>query len=302
LNLGLQPYTVNKVATECGKVDYGLGPCARASDGKVYPQYIAEDLCMEVDLEYDINALPREKNHLVSFSIVGALQNGNTTPLTPPGEYGYDWQVARYLALYANSTSYAIPEKDIFMYTDVGANDLINLLTLITNGQDVDYVSYLNKYKNQVLKNVVDLYSLGKARRMFVQLTDTVTIYQTPFYQVFACIIPNISDIMEAYEKAQSDLLAELESFASEQPHFDLTVVTTFAIYENLSINAGEYGIINGKTMIELGWPNKTFENQLWFDSFNLSSHSNRVVANYVKTWFQQRICTYCADESDESC
>ena len=296
LNMGLKPYNVNtQDLDECGVVSDAMGPCAKASDGKVYPQFVAEDLCMNLDLEYDICALPKEKNYLVSFAISGAMQTGNTTPLVPEGDFGYDWQIAKYLELYNKSKCYAIPEKDIFMYTDVGKTDLIYLMNLYLDGNAVDINMYFQNYVNQAYKNVVDLYNSGKSRRMFVQLIDAGTIVQTPFFQEYSCALGQVTDlIMAAYDNAQSELANLLETFAENLLHFDLTVLTSSTMYEELSNNATVYGIVVGKTMVELGWPDKIFSNQLWFDSFHLTSHSNRIVANYVKTWFQQRVCNDC--------
>lgn len=297
LNLGLEPYTkTSEDLGQCGTVTVGLGPCARATNGKVYPQFIAEDLCMELDLEYDLSELPKEKNHLVSFSLIGATQSDNVIPLTPANKYGYEWQIDRYLQLYKESACYTIPEKDLFMYTDVGSTEVVKLMKLFLDGTPVDPIAYFQSYVDKVLANVIKLYSLGKARRMFVQLIDANTIVQAPFYEVFACALGQTADdIMIAFNNAQNSLNNQLTAFANSQPHFDLTVIESSNIYETLANDSGLYGIINdGNTMIELGWPDKLFENQLWFDSFHLTSHSNRVVANYVKTWFQQRICSDC--------
>ena len=295
LNLGLAPYTIRETPLRdpCGTVKLGFGPCGRASNGKVFNEYVAEDLAMTVDLEYDLCALPENKNYMVVFSLVNAIQKGNITPLTPADQYGYDWEVDRYLELYEESTCYAIPEKDIFMYTDVGANTLYHLWSLIANGESPDIDLYFDSYVNQVVSNITKLYSLGKARRMFVQLIDRYTIEQTPIFDKYGCVLEQeMTLIMEKYEQAQQTLQNELETFAQSQAHFDLTVLTSRYLYEELSENSEAYGIINnGSTMIDLGWPDKVFENQMWFDDAHPSSHTARLLANYVKTWFQQRIC-----------
>ena len=307
LNLGLEPYTVSETVLPflCGTVGTGLGPCARPSDGKVIPEYVTEDLCMQLDLEYDICALPRKKNFMVSFSMGGSRQVGNNAPLAPDNEYGYKWQVDKYLDLYEESSCYAIPEKDLFMYTGVGANDLFALWDLFLDVAPVDPVLYFQSYKAQVLQNITNLYSLGKARRMYVQLIDALTITQLPIFSKVECVLGNLmDDIMTAYDNAQEELQQELEAFAQLQSHFDLTVLTTATTIEEVTNNSDLYGIVNnGQTMLDLGWFEKLFENQLWFDDSHPSSHTHRVLANYVKTWFQQKICdddrSDCSDSEE---
>ena len=263
---------------------------------------------METDLEYDLVQLPKEKNHLVSFSMIGSSQNGNVVPLTPAGQFGYGpssestSQVGKYLQLYSKSTCYAVPETDVFMYTDVGYTEIFSLLKHILDTEIVpDLNLYFQAYVDQAVQNVKDLYNHGKARKMFVQLIDAATISRhIPAYAIFDCafehlgLVP-IDDILNAFDSYQNMLKASLNSFAlNEVPNFDLTVLDSITIYENLSADANAFGIVNGETMLQLGWPDKLFANQLWFDSFHLSSHSNRIVANYVKTWFQNRICPDC--------
>ena len=294
MNIGLEPYSIVEVPLgHCGTVKQGYGPCARRCDGKVYNEYVAADLGMEVDLEYDIRSLPEEKNYMVIFSLDGATQNGNLDPLVPPGQYGYDWQVDRYMELYDKSRCYAVPEKDLFMYTGVGANTLFLLWSLILQGLLIDIDLYFQEYIDQVKANITKLYSLGKARRMFVQLIDRYTIEQTPIFEKFGCALQQLmTEIMDKYEQAQQTLQTELEAFAHSQQHFDLTVLNSGPAFEEICGNCEAYGIINnGYTMIDLGWPDKTFENQLWFDDANISSHTARIQANFVKTWFQQNIC-----------
>jgi hypothetical protein len=297
LNFGLQPYTVNTTTLkDCVGYSQGLGPCARSSDGKIYPQYIAEDLGMEINMEYDMDNLPRKKNKLISFSLTGACQTGNTVLSTPLSEYGYDWQVSRYLELYEKSKHKVSLKKDIFMYTDVGINDLLYLLNLFIDGTPIDPILYMKAYTDQVLANVTKLYSLGEAMTIFVQLVDAATVLRMPIFKSLSCVLPDtIGYLMELYDKVQKQLNNDLTALVLGQPYLNLTVLTTSDIYENLSVNSGLYGIVNdGKTMVDLGWPVKKFENQLWFDSLHLSSQSNRIAANYVKTWFQKKICCNC--------
>ncbi len=294
LNLGLIPYTVTETnINPCGVLTQGIGPCGRSSNGKVFSEYVACDFGMKVNMEYDLKALPKKKNQVVIFSITNATQNDNITPLTPPNTFGYKYQVARYVTLYNKSKCYAVPENDLFMYTDVGINTLFKLWSIVLEDPGFDINLYFQNYMSQVIANITKLYSLGKARRMIVQLIDRYTIEQMPIYEKFACLLGSeINIIMEQYEMIQNAVQMELENFSHAQPHFDLTVLQSGDIFEELIENSDAYGIVNnGYTMIDLGWPDKNFENQFWFDDSNPTSHTHRIIANYVKTWFQQKIC-----------
>jgi hypothetical protein len=291
LNLGLKSFVVSEIDRGfCGVAKFGCGPCARASNGKVYSEFVAEDFDFNVDLEYDIQALPEEKNYLVSFSLKGATQCGNNNPIVEDSsnDYGVVFQVDRYLELYDKSTCYSFPEKDLFMYTDVGLNDLLNLIYFNFN-LTPDFTNYIQKVRD----NVIKLYSEGKARRMIVLLDSRYYLEQTPLFDQLSCIYDaELGDILDAFDLAQMQLANELTAFAQSQPHFDLTVLSTESLFMELVENSETYGIVNdGETMIDLGWPDKNFENQLWFDDIHPTSHTHRVVANFVKTWFQQKIC-----------
>lgn len=313
LNLGLEPYTIREIPVPCPEpnpIEIGFGPCARPTDVKVYPEYVAEDIDFKVDMEYDLCQLP-EKNHLVSFSMTSSTQTGNITPNAPPNSYGYDYQVYRYLDLYDESTCYAIPEKDLFFYTEVGFNSFFLLLNLIITGVVPDDNVSINEWLNDNLvtyafKNVTALYSEGKARKMFVQLFDGPMLRSFPWYEKLSCLMTHDLDhIIDLYNWSlvsntmnPNNLQDKLNHFAQAQvPRFDLTVLTGSSLYIDIFENANAYGIVdalapdNSKTMIDLGWPNQSFSNQAFFDDFHTSSHTNRVVANFVKTWFQQKIC-----------
>lgn len=293
-NLGLEPYTVVEKPGPCQQPLFGgYGPCARRSDVKVYPQFIAEDLGLETHLEYDLCELPRCKNNLVSFSLGGATQCDNITPRVPADLFGYDYQIHRYLDLYDESTCYAIPENDIFFYTEVGATTLLKLLELIEQGviqvDPVAIINYLETFLvDKALKNIKVLYNEGKARMMFVQLIDVQSIMLTPLYQKVACL-PEI--IFELYDQAIHQLRDALNDFAQNVPNFDLVVILSHDLYDEILTNPGAFGAIPGPTMMDLGWPEKVFSNQVFFDDFHTTSHSNRVIANFVKTWFQQKVC-----------
>ena len=288
-------------------IEVGYGPCGRETDEKVYPEYVADDFDFKVKLEYDLRRLPMGKNNLVSFSITGATQEGNITPLVPADEFGYNFQVCSYLDLYDKSRCFAIPEKDLFFYTDVGLSDFLLLVNLIVEGivqPDANSVIQwlTDNTVTPALLNVKDLFSEGKARRMFVQIIDGDTIRLLPVFKKLQCI-QNIDEIISFYDLAMtsniinpSNLQDSLNDFAQNQvPNFELTVLLSSDLYEEVTDNSNAYGIVNdGQTMLDLGWPKKVFPNQTYFDDISTSSHTNRVFANFVKTWFQQNICNDC--------
>ena len=269
-------------------ITVGYGPCARPSDGKTYPQFIAEDLCYQEEMQRDLKKLPHGQNTLVSFSIAGASQLGNVTPLVPSNSYGYNFQVDRYLDLYKKSECYAFPEKDIFFYTDVG---LIEFFLLI-NVPTIEQNTWLDTNLVQpVFSNIVRLYNEGKARKIFVQLVDDFTLTKLPAFEKLGCI-ENIDEILSTYMTKMRELRDALNLFAQQNvPNLDLTVVFTEGLFDEITgVNSSSFGIVNGNTMLDLGWPDKVFANQTFFDDLDPSAHTNRIIANFVGTWFQQRV------------
>lgn len=294
LNIGIEPYTINTTSLGlCGDLVTGAGPCGRSSDGKVYPQFVASDMDYEVQMEYDLDSLPECRDSLASFAISGATQTGNTNPTVPDGLFGFNWQVDRYLELYEESECFSIPEKDLFMYTCVGGNDFIELLLSIAAGEPLNPILFFQSYKQAVIDNIVKLYSLGKSRRMIVVLTSAYLIDQTPASEKIRCAMGEVAynALLNLFAQCQEQLKQQLEAFAQSQPHFDLTVFTDEGVFRDIIENHETYGIILEPTMIDLGWPDKIFENQLWFDDIHPSSHTHRIIANFAKTWFQQKIC-----------
>lgn len=290
-NLGLEPYTVPEEITIPPfqlPIINGYGPCGRQSDGNVYPHFIAKDLDFRTHIEYDLCELPLENNNLVSFSLAGSTQTDNIIPNVPENSYGYNFQVNRFLELYRESSCYAIPEKDIFFYTGVGIN---TLLELVRSGETPQPDYFQKNLVDPAVENIKRLYSEGKARTMFVQLIDIHTIMLMPLYQKLISI-PGIDDIFTLYDTAIHELKDALNDFARNQiPRFNLTVILSHDLYDQILTNPGAFGSIPDETMIDLGWPQKVFTNQVFFDDIHTSSHSNRIIANFVKTWFQQKVC-----------
>ena len=163
------------------------------------------------------------------------------------------------------------------------------------NGEILDLDVYFQAYVDQVVANVMELYSGGKARRMIVSLVGEAALTKTPLYKKLECPAGNgdlpLQDILDSYVNYQNLLKTELENFAllPQINNFDLTIVYIDSALCELYDNPQTYGIASNvdTTMLDLGWPDKTFENQFWFDDYNLSSHTNRVLANLVKTWFK---------------
>lgn len=290
-NLGLEPYSIKTLFSPCQEdIIVGYGPCARPSNGLVYPQFIAEDYSFELSLEYDLCELPKGKNNMVSFALTGSTQTQNNVPLTPAGKYGYDWQVNRFIDLYDRSECYSVPEKDLFMYTDVGLDDFFFLLRELEKNPGLDVSQWFtDNLVNPTVKNVQDLFSWGKARRMIVQLVDLDVITQLPLYSKLGCVS---NDVLLAYGVAIQEIRVALLQFVDQQQFdLDLTVLFLSDLLNQVTLNPNAYGIVLGGTMIERGWPNKVFSDQLFFDDVHPSEHTHRVMANYVKTWFQQKLC-----------
>jgi len=245
-------------------------------------------------LQHDISKLPKERHTIVSFATTGATQTGNVTPLVPADSYGYQYQVDKFLELYTKSQCYAFPELDLFLYTDVGETEFFQLIGLLLSGEvtDAEVPAWLqDNIVDPALANVTKLYSEGKARNMIVQLIDEDTLRRLPAYQKLQCIT-NLDDLIDEYNTAILNLQDLLNNFAQTQvPRFNLTVLLSGSLYDNVLDNANTYGIVNDPTMLELGWPHEVFSNQAFFDDLHPSSHTDRVFANYVKTWFQQWFC-----------
>lgn len=291
--LGLRPYKITTLLNACeNPIQVGYGPCARNSDDKVYPQFIAEDYDFKIKMGRDLWELPKYDSNLISFAITGATQLSNITP-NIPSTYSYTGEVDNFLKLYNKSKCYAVPEQDLFLYTDVGENEFFQLINLLLSGSGPLDVNawFQDNLVNPVLANVTRLYSEGKVRNMIVQLIDGDTIRRLPAYQKLQCIA-NIDELIDIYNANILDLQTKLNNFAQTQvPHFNLTVLLSGPMYDSVLNNSNTYGVVNGPTMIDLGWPNQIFSNQAFFDDLHPSSHTNRVFANYVKTWFQQRLC-----------
>ena len=294
LNLGIpEPNKTEEIPLpeECGTIKDAAGPCGRPSNGKVYPQFVGEDLCYEVINEYDLACFPQCSGNLISYAITDSMQVGNLYPVVPNGEYGYSWQVDRYLELYAESECYSFPEKDVFMYSDVGANELINYLKLVLLGQPLP-PNYWDEFVANTYNNIYRLFNEGKARRMFIQLADLQLIEFLPAYPKLNCAIPQLANILSDYDQALEQLIDQVSAFAATY-NFDVTFILEGAMYEHLQDNAFVYGISPSPlpTMVDLGWPDRVFENAMWFDDLKPTEHTNRVTANFVKTWFQQKVC-----------
>ena len=174
------------------------------------------------------------------------------------------------------------------------------LLNDIANGKinpnDPNFSVALKKWLDDnlvtpALTNVTSLYSQGKARRMIVQLIDRLTLESLPAYsKLVPCLEQagvDLTLILNAYNVAIGDLENGLKAFAQSVPRFNLTVLTSIQLYDEIILNANTYGAVNGETMLNLGWPTQTFSNQIFFDDIHTTGHTNRVFANYVKTWFQ---------------
>nr|QBK91387.1 MAG: hypothetical protein LCPAC302_00070 [Pithovirus LCPAC302] len=298
--MGLKPFTINVTDLEepCEDIFTGFGPCARSSDGKVYPQFISEDLSFKFKYEYDLCALPKGSNNLVSFSMAGSNQSGNNLPRVPEGEFGYNWQIKQYLELLKEAECFAFPERDLFFYTDVGFADFFQLVDFIINNQVVDIIQYFDNYVTQAVNNIKNLFSNGLARTMYVQLIDSATIKLMPVYEKLLCATQGFIDqVLDDFQLAQEDLKNKLDAFAQlPQINFDLTVLFSSDLFNEITQFPEAFGITNDSTMIDLGWPDQIFANKLWFDDVHPSAHTHRVIANFVETWFQQKICQIKCD------
>lgn len=274
----------------------GYGPCGLQSDKKVYPQYLAKDFKKKISLEYELSRLPKERNNLVSFSIAGSTQNNNITANVPSNTYGYDYQVSRFVELYRKARCYTIPEKELFVYTDVGLNTLLELLSSIDGKTENDIIEWFQVNLIQAtLNNITRLYNEGKARHIIVQLDDLDLEYLTnvPWFIKYNECIPNLVYIIELYNLSlkTNDIMVSLQDilngFANSVSNLNLSIKLSSEIYDEILLNSEKYGIINnGKTMIDLGWPAASFPYQAFFDDIHTTDHTNKVISTLVKPWF----------------
>jgi len=308
LVLGTPEFNVeNTEIPGCPEINTGTGPCGRSSNGKVYPQFLAEDLGFDLELQYDLEKLPKGKNNLVSFALAGSSQNKNLNTLNLPGEpsndFGFDYQVDKYLKLYCKSQCYAIPEKDVFFYTGVGLVEqdiwFKQLLQIPVQDWNDEIVNVLGPvYISQTMTNIKELYNCGKARRMFVQLADAPLNRILPLWNKLECAVGTdaLNIFNNAISTVQDALKTEIENYALQATvNLDVSVVNMSGPFVEIHDNPSAYGVTNAEpnnmafplidTMISFGWPDQVFENMMWFDDVHPSDHTHSIVANFVKTW-----------------
>jgi hypothetical protein len=309
LVMGLPEYHTKTfpLGPECPELEMATGPCGRSSNGKVYPQFIGEDLCLDVVPSYDVCDLPINKNTLLSFALSGALQSKNVNTMklpTPPGDqFGFDYQIEQYLNMYYESTCYAFPENDLFFLTDVGMSEQTVWFNQVSQLPVVEWLDALlilgEEYKTKVMENIDDLYNLGKARRLYVLLADSQLINILPLAEKITCFSPDGFEVfLEAISLIQESLRLEIMNYAQD-PNvcLDVTVIDMSGAFSKIHDNPSAFGVTNTQptglpplvqTMVSEGWPEKVFDNMMWFDDVHPTEHTHRVVANLAKTWFQQ--------------
>lgn len=310
LMMGLEANKINitKGLPNCPDIEEGTGPKARCSNGKVYPQFMGEDMNYKLLLNYDIEELPKDLCNIVSFSMAYAAQSENVKSTNLPGppqnKYGYNWQVQQYLDLYHESKCYAVPENDAFFYTEVGLVERNMWLKKLTEQMIPNWTNYVKNvlapdYINQAVKNIKDLYSKGKARRIFFQLMDSEMAKLSPYWNKQLCNLGlvKMNEFDEAFQWAQDMIVKELKEFA-ERPdiHLDLTMLAMSGMYQKIKNSHCAYGVTEVypdpsnvpptiNTMVSLGWPVQNFKNVMFFDDVHISEHTHRVVADFTMTW-----------------
>ena len=254
---------------------------------------------------------PKDKGKYIDFAISGAGQRYNTSVNPKTTDTGsFKHQIRHFTDLQSNRQT----NNDLFIYHDIGGNDLLQIVYAIsfgnfTNNELTKYIDKeINEYIKATIENLKTLYNYGMRNLIIIIGNDLVK--DVPMYIKFAKKLTYPNDPLNfiqihILDKMVSLLVQELDKFNINNKELKSDILFT---KDYMDIIRTEYNntiidpITNTyNTLAGFGYPHKpnwpiteqkptnSPQNIIYIDDIHYTEHTNQLIATLLLNYIKKR-------------
>ncbi len=256
------------------------------TDGDTFPLFLCRLMGFRLFQGFDNNLTINyiEKGKYMNFAISGAGQRFNTGTKTRYGSFPH--QIDRFYELINNNTS----ENDIFIYHDVGGNDMIQIMfNIMATGIQSNVDIKIEEFTNTTISNIYRLYNAGMRKLCIV--FGNVDVSKVPFFVKIAKFMTqkfpeSFKNFDTAIDFMREILLKMQKSFSNKINEYQLTKIKLS--YFKIIYSRDYMEPIIGNNLNELDWPvsqnipPKNSNNSIYVDDIHYSEFANIKIAKYI--------------------
>lgn len=268
-------------------------------DGELFPSFIAKDLGLTMLKGSSITVLPNDKPVYVNFAISGAGQRYNTSINPKTTHIGsFEHQIDRFINLTINRQI----KDDLFIYHDVGGNDLLQIIYAIafskfTENELSEYIhNEVKKYVKATIKNLNALYNVGM--RNLIIIINNELVKDIPMYIKFAKKLTYIDNPLNfiqviILDKMVSLLTSAIDEFNFGHPDLKCKRLYTKDYMDIIRANKDTYNTLAGiglwPVTDPVPIPTKLPDDIIYIDDIHYTESINRLIAELLLPYIKKR-------------
>jgi len=266
-------------------------------DGELFPSFIAKDLGLTMLKGSSLTTLPNDKPAYVNFAISGAGQRYNTSVNPKTTHIGsFKHQIDRFINLTINRQI----KDDLFIYHDVGGNDLLQIIYAIAfskftrDGLSRYIDKEVKKYVKATIKNLTVLYNKGM--RNLIIIINNELVKDVPMYIKFVKKLTYIDNPLNfiqtrILDKMVSLLTSAIDEFNSGYPDLKCKRLYTKDYMDIIRANRDTYNTLAGMRLwpVTDPIPTKLANDIIYIDDIHYTESINRLIAELLLPHIKKR-------------